>query len=63
MTISSMTKAERKKPALMNARRKVRVANGSGTSVQEVNKLLKALSPDGRYDEKLAQGRHEGPAA
>jgi signal recognition particle subunit SRP54 len=40
--ISSMTKAERRKPALMNARRKIRVASGSGTSVQDVNKLLKA---------------------
>ncbi len=39
--IGSMTKAERKKPGLLNAKRKVRVAAGSGTSVQEVNKLLK----------------------
>jgi len=39
--ISSMTPRERGKPELMNARRKIRVANGSGTTVQEVNKLLK----------------------
>jgi signal recognition particle subunit SRP54 len=39
--ISSMTKVERRKPALMNASRKRRVASGSGTEVQEVNKLLK----------------------
>ena len=39
--ISSMTPKERAKPELMNAKRKIRVANGSGTTVQEVNKLLK----------------------
>ena len=39
--ISSMTKAERKNPKLMNASRRRRIAVGSGTSVQDVNKLLK----------------------
>jgi signal recognition particle subunit SRP54 len=39
--IGSMTPKEREKPALLNAKRKIRVANGSGTTVQEVNKLLK----------------------
>lgn len=39
--ISSMTLKEREKPDLINAKRKIRIANGSGTTVQEVNKLLK----------------------
>ena len=39
--ISSMTKAERSNPDLLKASRKKRVAAGSGTTVQEVNKLLK----------------------
>jgi signal recognition particle subunit SRP54 len=39
--IGSMTKTERLKPGLMNAKRKIRVAKGSGTTVQDVNKLLK----------------------
>ena len=39
--ISSMTPKERANPALMNAKRKKRVAAGSGTDVQTVNKLLK----------------------
>ncbi|WP_420608017.1 signal recognition particle protein [Novosphingopyxis sp.] len=39
--IGSMTKLERKKPQLMNAKRKRRAAIGSGTTVQDVNKLLK----------------------
>jgi signal recognition particle subunit SRP54 len=39
--IGSMTLKERGKPELLNARRKIRVAKGSGTTVQEVNRLLK----------------------
>jgi signal recognition particle subunit SRP54 len=39
--LSSMTPKERKKPDLIKASRKQRIASGSGTSVQEVNKLLK----------------------
>jgi signal recognition particle subunit SRP54 len=39
--ISSMTPKERAKPELLNAKRKIRVAKGSGTTVQEVNRLLK----------------------
>ncbi|WP_205480587.1 signal recognition particle protein [Sphingomonas arenae] len=39
--MSSMTAKERAKPELINAKRKIRIAKGSGTTVQEVNKLLK----------------------
>jgi signal recognition particle subunit SRP54 len=39
--LSSMTPGERKKPDLIKASRKQRIAAGSGTSVQDVNKLLK----------------------
>jgi signal recognition particle subunit SRP54 len=39
--IGSMTKAERKNPEILKASRKKRVAAGSGTTVQDVNKLLK----------------------
>ena len=39
--IGSMTPKERAKPELLNAKRKIRVAKGSGTSVQDVNRLLK----------------------
>jgi signal recognition particle subunit SRP54 len=39
--IGSMTPKERARPELLNAKRKIRVAKGSGTTVQEVNKLLK----------------------
>ena len=39
--LSSMTAKERLKPDVINAKRKIRIAKGSGTTVQEVNKLLK----------------------
>ncbi|MBI5682569.1 MAG: signal recognition particle protein [Deltaproteobacteria bacterium] len=39
--INSMTMKERVKPDILNASRKKRIANGSGTTVQDVNKLIK----------------------
>lgn len=45
--INSMTKQERKNPKIINASRKRRIAKGSGTTVQDVNKLLKS------YEEML----------
>ena len=42
--IHSMTPEERSKPSLINASRKKRIGKGSGTSVQEVNQLLKQFS-------------------
>ena len=41
--ISSMTKAERAKPSLINPSRKRRIAAGSGTRVEDVNRLLRQL--------------------
>ncbi len=39
--INSMTREERRKPDLINGSRRKRIANGSGTNVSQVNKLLK----------------------
>jgi signal recognition particle subunit SRP54 len=39
--IHSMTPSERTKPAIIDANRKKRIAKGSGTSIQEVNQLMK----------------------
>jgi signal recognition particle subunit SRP54 len=39
--IGSMTPGERKTPAIINGERRARIARGSGTSVQDVNRLLK----------------------
>jgi len=60
--ISSMTKAERKKPALMNASRKKRVAAGSGTSVQEINRLLKSHRQMADMMKKMGKGGMKGMA-
>ncbi len=56
--IGSMTRKERQKPALMNASRKRRVASGSGTDVQDVNKLLKMHRQMSDMMKKL--GRQKG---
>ena len=40
--INSMTKDERRRADIINASRRRRIATGSGTSVQEVNRLLKS---------------------
>ncbi len=41
--ISSMTKEERRNPKILNGNRRVRIAKGSGTSVQEINKFMKSF--------------------
>ncbi len=51
--IGSMTPKERQRPELMNAKRKKRVAAGSGTEVQDVNKLLKMHQEMGRAMKQL----------
>ena len=51
--IGSMTPKERVRPELMNAKRKKRVAAGSGTDVQTVNKLLKMHQEMGRAMKQL----------
>ena len=42
--VQSMTRAERRQPELLNASRRTRIAKGSGTSVAEVNDLLKQFN-------------------
>jgi signal recognition particle subunit SRP54 len=39
--MGSMTPKERAKPEIITAKRKIRIANGSGTTVQQVNRVLK----------------------
>ncbi|MHA6333318.1 signal recognition particle protein [Qipengyuania sp. CAU 1752] len=62
--IGSMTGKERANPALMNAKRKKRVAAGSGTSVQEVNKVMKMHQEMGRAMKQIRKmGGLKGLAA
>ena len=53
--VSSMTKKERKNPDLLNASRKIRVAGGSGTTVQQVNTLLKQFKQISTTMKKLSR--------
>ena len=51
--ISSMTKKERFNPELIKASRKIRISNGSGTRVQDVNKLLKQFLQSQKMMKKM----------
>jgi signal recognition particle subunit SRP54 len=53
--INSMTRKERESPSLLNGSRKKRIADGSGTSVVEVNQLIKQFSQMGKMM-KMMQG-------
>jgi signal recognition particle subunit SRP54 len=55
--IASMTPFERRSPKVMNAARKKRVAAGSGTQVQEVNRLLKMHVQMADMMKKMGQGK------
>jgi signal recognition particle subunit SRP54 len=53
--IGSMTPLEREKPEIINARRRERIAKGSGTTVADVNKLMKQFE-DMRKMMKMVTG-------
>lgn len=55
--ISSMTMKERRAPKLLNASRKKRVASGSGTTVQDINKLLKMHRTMADMMKKMGKGK------
>jgi signal recognition particle subunit SRP54 len=55
--ISSMTPFERRSPKVFNASRKKRVARGSGTQVQEVNRLLKMHLQMADMMKKMGRGK------
>ncbi len=59
--ISSMTRKERRRPKILNASRKRRIAAGSGTSVQDINKLIKMHRQMADMMKKL--GRRKGGLA
>jgi signal recognition particle subunit SRP54 len=58
--IYSMTPAEREDPSLMNGGRRKRIADGSGTSIQEVNRLLKQFTETRKMMKMVAQGKKIG---
>ncbi|MDF2964919.1 MAG: ffh [Rickettsiaceae bacterium] len=58
--ILSMTKQERRYPALLNASRKKRIAAGSGTEVSDINKMLKDFEKINNMVKKVAKLKKSG---
>ena len=58
--LSSMTPRERRQPKLIQASRKRRIAAGSGTSVQEVNRLLKQFQTMNKMMKKIGKMEKKG---
>ena len=56
--IHSMTPGEREDPALINGSRRKRIADGSGTSIQEVNRLLKQFAETRKMMKMVSQGKN-----
>jgi signal recognition particle subunit SRP54 len=56
--IYSMTPKERENPSLLNGSRRKRIADGSGTEIQEVNRLLKQFSETSKMMKAVAQGKN-----
>ncbi len=54
--IYSMTPAERENPALLNGSRRKRIANGSGTSIVEVNRLIKQFEETSKMMRMMTSG-------
>lgn len=54
--ILSMTREERRNPSIINASRKKRIAQGSGTTVQEVNRLLREFEEIRKLWRKMKRG-------
>ena len=58
--ILSMTPAEREKPEILNSSRKKRIAMGSGTSVEEINRVLKQYEQVCKLMKQFAGGKSLG---
>lgn len=54
--ISSMTNEERENPKLLNASRRIRIAKGSGTEVQHINKFMKSFELTQNMMKKMKNG-------
>ena len=61
--IYSMTPAERDKPHIINGSRRKRIANGSGRSIQDVNKLLKQFNMMQKMMKRMSRMEKQGKMA
>jgi signal recognition particle subunit SRP54 len=55
--ITSMTPGERANPALLNGGRRKRIASGSGTDIQEVNRLIKQFDETRKMMKMMSGGK------
>ena len=55
--ICSMTDKERRNPKILNASRRIRIAKGSGTSVQEINKFMKSFEMTQKMMKKMKDSK------
>jgi len=60
--VLSMTKEERRTPAILNGSRRKRIAQGSGTSVQDVNKLIKQYEQSLKMIKQFSQAQQPAKA-
>lgn len=58
--ILSMTPQEREKPEIINSSRKKRIATGAGTTVEEVNRLLKQFEQTNKLMKQMSSGKRFG---
>jgi len=56
--IKSMTPAERNDPTLLNGNRRKRIATGSGTNIQEVNRLIKQFDDTRKMMKMMSSGKN-----
>lgn len=56
--IFSMTPVERENPSVLNGSRRKRIAQGSGTSIQEVNRLIKQFEDTRKMMRMMSQGKN-----
>ena len=58
--IRSMTPQERRNPDVLNARRRQRIAQGSGTTVQDVNELMREFKQMQKLMQQMKSGKGRG---
>ena len=55
--ICSMTKEEKQNPKILNASRRIRIAKGSGTTVQQINQFMKSFEMTQKMMKKMQNGK------
>lgn len=59
--ITSMTKEERRNPKILNAKRRIRIANGSGNKVEDINRFMKSFEEMQKTMKMVASGNMKLP--